>query len=273
MVKTYRPTSSGKRQKISLVYDTLTKGKKPEKGLLVWQKSDAGRSRGRVTVRHQGGGVKRMYRLIDFKRDKRGVPGRVAAIEYDPNRGPNIALLHYLDGEKRYILAPEGLLVGMEVLASGDAEIQVGNALPLSKIPLGVFIHNVELQPGRGGQVARGAGNFTEILAKEGNFAQIKMPSGEVRKVPLSCCATIGVLGNADLKNEVLGKAGVHRYLGVRPAVRGVAMNPRDHAHGGGEGRSGIGMKAPKSYTGKRFMGIKTRRRKHTNTFIISRRK
>ncbi|PIS21289.1 50S ribosomal protein L2 [candidate division WWE3 bacterium CG_4_10_14_0_2_um_filter_42_7] len=271
--RTFTPTSSGRRQKIALVRDNLTKGAKREKSLTVPYLSRAGRNNlGRVTVRHQGSGEKQMYRIIDFKRRKLDIPARVASIEYDPHRGPDIALLFYVDGEKRYIIAPIGLKVNDMVMSGPTSEIKVGNALPLASIPLGVPIHNVEIQPGRGGQLARSAGTSLTVSAKEDKYALVKLPSGEIRKILLTCYATIGVASNEDLKNVVLGKAGLHRRQGVRPAVRGVAMNPRDHPHGGGEGRSSVGLKAPKTPWGKRFRGIKTRRRNKTNVFIVARR-
>jgi large subunit ribosomal protein L2 len=246
---------------------------KPEKALLRPQKKSAGRNnQGRLTVRHRGGGHKRRYRLIDFRRDKRNVMARVAAIEYDPNRSARIALLHYADGEKRYILAPLGLKVGDEVCAGENVEIRPGNALPLQNIPLGTIVHNVELQPGRGGQLARSAGTYAQVMAKEGDYAQLRLPSGEVRRVRLTCMATIGQVGNTDHQNISLGKAGRKRWLGRRPEVRGSAMDPNSHPHGGGEGRSPIGMPGPKTPWGKPALGYRTRRNKLTDKYIVRRR-
>ena len=238
-------------------------------------KGNAGRNHdGRITTRHRGGGAKRMYRIIDFKRDKVGVPGKVASIEYDPNRSARIALIHYADGEKRYIAAPIGLSVGAKIEAGPKAEIRPGNALPLRHIPSGTLVHNLELTPGRGGQLVRSAGVAAQVLSREGEYVLIRLPSGEIRKVLLACQATIGQVGNADHKNIKLGKAGKSRYRGRRPEVRGVAMNPRDHPHGGGEGRSPIGMPGPKSPWGKPTLGYKTRRKKKTSSaFIVRRRK
>jgi large subunit ribosomal protein L2 len=245
----------------------------PERSLLEPLKKSAGRnSRGKITVRHRGGGHKRMYRVIDFRRDKIGVPGRVESIEYDPNRTARIALIAYADGEKRYILAPQDLKVGDTVMSGPDAEIRPGNALPLANIPLGTMVHNVELYPGRGGQLARSAGTAAQLLAKEGDYAQLRLPSGEVRRVHLRCMATVGQVGNIDHVNISLGKAGRKRWLGWRPTVRGSAMTPRDHPHGGGEGRSPIGMPGPKSPWGKPTLGYKTRRNKKTDKFIVRRR-
>lgn len=229
---------------------------------------------GKVTVRHQGGREKRFLREIDFKRDKRDILGKVVSLEYDPNRGADIALLVYVDGEKRYILAPVGLKLGDELMSSAKAEIKVGNALPLVKIPIGTIIHNLELRVGKGGQMVRGAGAGAALLAKEGDYGLVKLPSGEERKIHLNCWATIGQVGRADAKNIDLGKAGRKRHLGVRPTVRGTAQNPRSHPHGGGEGRSGIGMPSPKSPWGKKTLGKKTRKKtKYSNKFIIKRRK
>lgn len=244
-----------------------------EKSLVKILPKKSGRLRGTITVRHQGGRHKRYYRMIDFKRDKREMVGKVAAIEYDPNRTVRIALLHYPDGEKRYILAPQGLLVGNTVVASEQAEITVGNAVPLKRVPVGTVIHNVELVPGNGGQLIRSAGVGAAVLSKEGGFANVKLPSGEIRRIPDTAYATIGQLGNMDWQHQVIGKAGRKRHMGIRPAVRGVAMSPRDHPHGGGEGRSGIGMPSPKSPWGKKTLGKRTRpRRKYSDRFIISRR-
>jgi len=268
-IKTNKPTSPGRRfQSTSKFEDIDTK--KAEQSLLKPVKSTGGRnSMGRMTIRHRGGGHKRMYRVIDFKRDQDGIPARVAAVEYDPNRSANIALLHYVDGEKRYILAPNKLQMGDRIVSGTGAEIRVGNAIPLRDMPLGTIIHNIELNIGHGGQVARGAGSYAQLMAKEGKYAQIKLPSGEVRMVLLGCKATIGQVGNLDHEKISLGKAGRSRWLGKRPRVRGVAMNPVDHPHGGGEGRSPIGMPGPKSPWGKPTLGYKTRRNKSTSKYIL----
>jgi large subunit ribosomal protein L2 len=245
----------------------------PEKSLMTDLRKQGGRNhRGKVTVRHQGGGVKRAYRIIDFKRNKHGIPARVATIEYDPNRSARIALLHYVDGEKRYILAPQGLQVGDELMSGPQAEARVGNALPLANIPLGTQIHNIELRPGRGGQIVRSAGVSAQLLAKEGDYATLRLPSGEMRLILQTCIATMGQVGNVDYANIKLGKAGRKRHLGVRPTVRGIAMSPRDHPHGGGEGRSPIGMPGPRSPWGKPALGHKTRHNKRSNKFIVRRR-
>jgi len=245
----------------------------PEKSLLRPLKKNAGRNfRGKITVRHRGGGHKRRYRMIDFKRDKFGVPGRVATIEYDPNRSARIALIMYADGEKRYIIAPLGLRVGDMVMSGSDAEIQVGCALPIANIPVGTTIHNIELRIGKGGQLARAAGTSAQLLAKEGRYAHIRLPSGEVRLVNVQCMATIGQVGNTDHGNIKLSKAGRKRWLGFRPSVRGSAMDPASHPHGGGEGRSPIGMPGPKSPWGKPTLGKKTRRNKATDKWIVRRR-
>jgi large subunit ribosomal protein L2 len=245
----------------------------PERTLIIPRKKHSGRnSYGRVTVRHRGGGARRFIRLLDFKRDKRGVPARVATIEYDPNRTARIALLNYADGEKRYILAPVSLKVGDEVMAGSTAEIRIGNSLPLSSIPVGTNIHNVELYEGRGGQLVRSAGASAQLLAKEGDYAQVRMPSGEVRLIRQVCYATIGQVGNLDHGNIKLGKAGRKRHMGIRPTVRGTAMSPRDHPHGGGEGRTSVGMPGPKTPWGKPTLGYKTRTNKLSNKYIIRRR-
>jgi large subunit ribosomal protein L2 len=245
----------------------------PERSLLRPLREKAGRNnQGRVTVRHQGGGHKRMYRLIDFRRDKHGIPAKVTSIEYDPNRSARIALLTYADGEKRYIIAPVGLKVGQRLMSGPEAEVRVGNALPLRNIPLGTVVHNVELQPGRGGQMARSAGVGAQLLAKEGDYAQLRLPSGEVRRVQMVCLATIGQVGNADHANLNLGKAGRKRWLGIRPTVRGTAQDPNSHPHGGGEGRSPVGMPGPKTPWGKPAQGYKTRKNKRTEQFIVRRR-
>ena len=270
--KKYKPTSPGRRFMSVSSFDEVTPGKKPEKALLVSIGKNAGRNNsGKVTVRHQGGGHKKQYRLVDFKRDKVGVPGKVAAIEYDPNRSARIALVHYADGEKRYILAPVGLRAGDKVENGPEADIKPGNALPISSIPVGTTIHNLELKVGRGGQLVRSAGGAAQLLAKEGDYAQVRMPSGEVRLVPVVCTASIGQLGNLDHENENVGKAGKSRWRGKRPAVRGMTMNPFDHPHGGGEGRSGAGGN-PQTPWGKPALGYRTRRNKSTDKMIVRRR-
>ncbi|NUQ37234.1 MAG: 50S ribosomal protein L2 [Caldilineales bacterium] len=271
-IKVYKPTSPGRRGMTVSTFEEITRTT-PEKSLLRPLKKRAGRNhQGRLTVRHQGGGHKRRYRVIDFKRDKVDVPARVAAIEYDPNRSARIALLVYADGEKRYIIAPLGLQVGDALLSGPQAEIRPGNALPLLNIPLGTLVHNVELQPGRGGQLVRSAGAFAQLMAKEGAYAQLRLPSGEARRVLLECMATIGQVGNTDHQNISLGKAGRKRWLGRRPEVRGVAMDPNSHPHGGGEGRSPIGMPGPKTPWGQPALGYRTRRNKRTDQYIVRRR-
>jgi len=237
------------------------------------RKRDVGRSRGKISVRHKGGGEKRLYRVVDFKRDKRDIPAKVEAIEYDPNRSAKIALLLFPDGERHYILAPEEIKVGSAVLASEKASAKVGNALPLGKIPVGTEVHNVELIPGQGGKMIRAAGTAAVVLAKEKEFAHLKMPSGEIRKIRLNCWATVGRLTGVERKMRKLGKAGIKRHLGIRPTVRGVAQHPRAHPHGGGEGKSGIGMPSPKTPWGKPTLGKKTRKRFHTDKYIVARRK
>ncbi|MBT4511083.1 MAG: 50S ribosomal protein L2 [Chloroflexi bacterium] len=272
-IKIYKPTSPGRRNMTGLTFSEITKTK-PEKSLTVPVKKSGGRNnRGRITVRHRGGGVKRKYRIIDFKRDKVGIPGKVASIEYDPNRSANIALIHYVDGEKRYILAPVGLKPGDGVMSGEDAEIKVGNALPLKAMPTGTQIHNIELHPGRGGQMVRSAGNAGELMAKEGAYALIRLPSKEIRRVRTACMATIGQVGNVDHDSINLGKAGRKRLMGWRPTVRGSAMNPSDHPHGGGEGRAPIGMPGPKTPWGKPARGVKTRKNKRTDKMILRRKK
>jgi large subunit ribosomal protein L2 len=267
----YRPTSPGRRGMSVSTFDEITKTR-PEKSLTVRLKKHAGRNnQGKITTRHQGGGAKRAYRIIDFKRNKFGVPARVAAIEYDPNRSARIALLHYVDGEKRYILAPVGLKVGDRIASGPEADIRVGNALPLKNIPTGTTIHNIEMERGRGGQLARGAGVGAQLMAKEGNYALLRLPSGEQRNIHIMCMATIGQVGNVDHENQSIGKAGRARHMGRRPTVRGSAMNPSDHPHGGGEGRAPIGGK-PQTPWGKPAMGYKTRRNKRTDRFIVRRR-
>jgi len=271
-VKTYKPTSPGRRGMTGSTFEELT-GAEPERSLLRPLRKRAGRNAyGRITVRHRGGGHKRRYRLVDFKRDKVGISARVSSIEYDPNRSARIALLVYADGEKRYVIAPLGLQVGDAVMSGRDAEVRVGSALPLERIPLGTLVHNIELSAGRGGQMARSAGTSAQVLAKEGDYVTLRLPSSEMRLVRKECMATIGQVGNVDHGNIKLGKAGRKRWLGFRPTVRGSAMSPRDHPHGGGEGRSPIGMPSPKSPWGKKTLGKKTRRNKATAKYIVRRR-
>lgn len=272
-IKKYRPTSPGRRHMTGQTFDEITRTE-PEKSLIQPLSRRAGRNNyGRITVRHRGGGHARRYRVVDFKRDKLDVPARVDSIEYDPNRSARIALLVYADGEKRYILAPLGLQVGNSVVSSkGEADIRVGNTLSLSRIPLGTLVHNVELHPGRGGQMVRAAGAVAQLMAREGDYVTLRLPSGEIRMVRGECMATIGQVGNVDHANVKLGKAGRKRWKGWRPAVRGSAMSPRDHPHGGGEGRSPIGMPGPKSPWGWRTLGRKTRHNKDTDKYIVRRR-
>ena len=271
-LKQYRPTSPGRRGMSGASFEEITKSK-PEKSLLAPLKRKAGRSnQGKITVRHRGGGAKRRLRLIDFKRDKPGVPGRVAAIEYDPNRSARIALIHYADGEKRYILAPLELSVGDVIKSGEDAEVKPGNALPLRLIPTGTMIHNIEMEPGRGGQLVRSAGASAQLMAKEGEYALVRLPSAEVRRIRSHCLATIGQIGNVDHRSINLGKAGRKRWLGWRPTVRGSAMNPHDHPHGGGEGRAPIGLPGPKTPWGKPALGYRTRKPKASDKMIIKRR-
>lgn len=271
-IKVYRPTSAGRRGMSVSTFEEITKSK-PERSLLAPLRRKGGRNnQGVVTMRHQGGGHKRRYRIIDFKRDKIGVAGKITSVEYDPNRSARIALVVYSDGEKRYILAPSGIRVGDTIMSGPTADIRPGNALPIRSIPLGTTVHNVELYPGRGGQLARSAGNAAQVLAKEGTMAQLRLPSGEVRYVDMNCLATIGQVSNADHANVTLGKAGRKRWLGIRPSVRGIAMDPGAHPHGGGEGRSPIGMPGPKTPWGKPALGKKTRLNKRTNKFIVRRR-
>ncbi|MBA7604836.1 50S ribosomal protein L2 [subsurface metagenome] len=271
-LKVYRPTSPGRRGMSSSTFEEITKGK-PEKSLLLPLKKRGGRNnQGRITVRHRGGGVKRRLRIIDFKRDKAGVPGRVAAIEYDPNRSARIALIYYADGEKRYILAPTELGVGDTIMSGSDAEVKPGNALPLKLIPTGSPIHNIELERGRGGQLVRSAGVAAQLMVKEGEYALVRLPSGEMRRIRGDCLATIGQVGNVDHQNIKLGKAGRKRLLGRRPTVRGSAMSPRDHPHGGGEGRSPIGLPGPKTPWGKPALGYRTRKPKASDKMIVKRR-
>jgi large subunit ribosomal protein L2 len=271
-LKQYRPTSPGRRGMTGSSFEEITKTK-PEKSLLLPRKSKAGRSnQGKITVRHRGGGAKRRLRVVDFKRDKLGVPGRVAAIEYDPNRSARIALIHYADGEKRYMLAPNELKVGDSVKSGADAEVKPGNALPLKQIPAGTMIHNIEMEVGRGGQLVRSAGVAAQLMAKEGNYALVRLPSGEMRRITIDCLATIGQVGNIDHRSVNLGKAGRKRWMGWRPTVRGSAMSPRDHPHGGGEGRSPIGMPGPKTPWGKPALGYRTRKAKASDRMIVKRR-
>ncbi|NLX08544.1 MAG: 50S ribosomal protein L2 [Chloroflexi bacterium] len=271
-IKKYKPTSPGRRDMTGSSFEDITRAT-PERSLLRDLRKRGGRNNaGRITVRHRGGGHKRLYRVIDFRRDKRDIPGRIDSIEYDPNRSARIALVIYPDGEKRYIIAPLGLRVGDTIVSGDSADIRVGNTLPIRSIPVGSLIHNVELQPGRGGQLARAAGVSAQLLAKEGTYAQVRLPSGEVRRVHENCMATLGQVGNTDHGNVKLGKAGRKRWLGWRPTVRGTAMDPNSHPHGGGEGRSPIGMPGPKTPWGKPAMGKKTRRNKRTDQYIVRRR-
>jgi len=273
-IKKYKPTSPAKRQMTVSDFAEITTTE-PEKSLLAPLKKTGGRNvHGKITIRHRGGGMKRKYRIIDFKRNKDGIPAKVASIEYDPNRTANIALLHYADGEKRYIIAPHGLKVGEIVESGPNADIKVGNALALRNIPVGTVIHNIEIKPGKGGQIARSAGNSAQLMAKEGKYALVRLPSGEIRKFLVECKATIGTVGNVEHENINLGKAGKSRKLGFRPTVRGSAMNPNDHPHGGGEGRAPIGMPSPVTPWGKPTLGYKTRdKNKESNKYIVSRRK
>ncbi|MBF8281174.1 MAG: rplB [Anaerolineales bacterium] len=271
-VKIYKPTSPGRRGMTSPTFEEITKTE-PERSLIVALRKSGGRdAQGKISVRHRGGGARRHLRLIDFKRNKLDIPAKVAAIEYDPNRSARIALLHYTDGEKRYIIAPLDLRVGDTVVAGKNVDVRPGNAMPIANIPVGTMIHNIELQPGKGGQLARSAGTGVQLLGKEGDFAQLRLPSGEVRLVRQTCMATIGVVGNLDHSNVKLGKAGRKRHLGIRPTVRGTAMSPRDHPHGGGEGRQPIGKPGPRSPWGKPTRGYKTRNNKKTDALIIKRR-
>ena len=271
-IRVYKPTSPARRFMSVLTFEEITK-KEPERSLVTDLRHKAGRNHhGKITVRHQGGGARRKYRIIDFKRNKDGIPATVKAIEYDPNRTCFIALLYYADGEKRYILAPLGLKVGDTVISGPDADIKPGNCLPIENIPLGTLIHNVEIKVGRGGQMVRSAGTAAQLMAKEGAYAQVRLPSGEVRKVAMNARATVGQVGNTDHSNVRVGKAGRSRHMGIRPAVRGVVMNPCDHPHGGGEGKSPVGMPAPMSPWGKKTQGVKTRKhRKYSDKLIISR--
>lgn len=272
-IKKYNPVTPGLRGMTVSTFEEIT-ASKPEKSLTVTLKKHSGRnSRGKITVRHRGGGTRSKYRIIDFKRTKDGIPGTVKTIEYDPNRSANIALIVYADGEKRYILAPEGLKVGNVIFSGSEADIQIGNALPIANIPVGTVIHNIELKPGKGGQMARSAGNGAQLMAKEGKYAQVRLPSGEVRKVLMNCRATIGEVGNEDHANIQIGKAGRKRHMGIRPTVRGSVMNPNDHPHGGGEGRTPIGRKSPVTPWGKPTLGYKTRKKnKSSNQYIVKKR-
>jgi large subunit ribosomal protein L2 len=271
-IKSYKPTSPGRRGMTVSTFEEVTQTT-PEKSLLKPLTKSGGRNfRGKITVRRRGGGHKRRYRVVDFRRDKFGVPARVVSIEYDPNRSARIALLVYADGEKRYIVAPMGLMVGDVVSSGPDAEIRTGNAMPIHRIPLGTLIHNIELQPGRGGQLVRSAGTSAQLMAKEGPYAQVRLPSGEVRMISQNCLATIGQVGNVDHSNVSLGKAGRSRWLGRRPSVRGSAMDPASHPHGGGEGRAPIGMSGPKTPWGKPTLGYRTRRSKLSDKYIVRRR-
>ncbi len=271
-IRLYKPTSPARRFMSVLTFDEITK-KVPEKSLVEYLKKNAGRNKqGKITVRHQGGGNKIKYRIIDFKRSKPDIPAKVAAIEYDPNRSAFIALLNYADGEKRYILAPQGLSVGDTVLSGESADIKPGNALPLANIPVGTLIHNIEIKPGYGGKLVRSAGMSAQLMAKEGAYAQVRLPSGEVRRLPMNAKATIGTVGNSDHENVRVGKAGRKRHMGIRPTVRGVVMNPVDHPHGGGEGKSPVGMPAPVTPWGKVALGLKTRKhKKYSNKMIVKR--
>ena len=272
-IKTYRPYTPSRRQMTGSDFSEITKTT-PEKSLLAPKSRQAGRNnQGKITVRHRGGGAKKKYRIVDFKRRKDGISANVIGIEYDPNRTANIALICYEDGEKAYILAPEGLKVGMKVMNGPEAEVRVGNCLPLSESPVGTQIHNIELYPGRGGQMVRSAGNSAQLMAKEGKYATLRLPSGEMRMVPLVCRASVGVVGNSDHNLINLGKAGRKRHMGIRPTVRGSVMNPNDHPHGGGEGKTGIGRPGPCTPWGKPALGLKTRKRnKSSNKLIVRRR-
>ena len=269
-IKTYKPYTASRRNMTGSAFTEITKSE-PEKSLVVRVKNTAGRnSYGKITVRHHGGGHKKLYRIIDFKRNKDGIPAKVTGIEYDPNRSANIALLTYADGEKRYILAPEGLTDGDTVISGENVEIKVGNCLPLRNIPTGSNVHNIEMKPGKGGQMARAAGNAAQLMAKEGKFATLRLPSGEMRMVPIDCRATIGTVGNGDHELIKIGKAGRKRHMGIRPTVRGSVMNPNDHPHGGGEGKAPVGRPSPMTPWGKPALGLKTRKKKkHSNKYIV----
>lgn len=271
-IKNYKPTTPGRRKMSTLLNTEITKST-PEKSLVVPLKKNGGRNnQGKITTRHQGGGEKRKYRIIDFKRNKSNIPGTVASIEYDPNRTANIALINYLDGEKRYIIAPKGLTVGTVIESGENADIKVGNALPIMNIPVGTMIHNIELRPGKGAELARSAGTSAQILGREDKYVMIRLSSGEQRKVLGTCMATVGVVGNEDSSLVKIGTAGRKRHMGVRPTVRGSVMNPNDHPHGGGEGRAPVGRKAPMTPWGKPALGLKTRKKKQSDKFIVRRR-
>jgi len=272
-IKKYNPTTPGLRGMTVSTFEEITTDT-PEKSLTVTLKKNAGRNvRGKITVRHRGGGYRPKYRIIDFKRNKDGIPGKVATIEYDPNRSANIALIVYADGEKRYIIAPNKLIVGDMIVSGADADIKVGNALPVKNIPVGTVIHNIEMKPGKGGQMVRSAGNGAQLMAKEGDYASVRLPSGEVRRIRIECRATIGEVGNLDHENIKIGKAGRKRHMGIRPTVRGSVMNPNDHPHGGGEGKTGIGRVSPVTPWGKPALGYKTRKKnKPSNQYIVKRR-
>ena len=271
-IKTYNPYTPSRRNMTGSDFSEITKST-PEKSLLSSLKKNAGRNnQGKITVRHHGGGSRRKYRIIDFKRNKDGIPAKVLGIEYDHNRTANIALICYADGEKAYILAPEGLKEGMKIMNGADAEVRIGNCLPLSEIPVGAQVHNIELYPGKGGQLVRSAGNSAQLMAKEGKYATLRLPSGEMRMVPIICRASIGVIGNGDHNLINYGKAGRVRHMGIRPTVRGSVMNPNDHPHGGGEGKTSIGRPGPCTPWGKPALGLKTRKRKHSDKLIVRRR-
>ena len=271
-IRNYKATTPGRRKMSTLVNTEITTST-PEKSLLVSMSKNGGRNNsGKITVRHHGGGEKRKYRIIDFKRSKRDVPGKIATIEYDPNRSANIALVNYVDGEKRYIIAPKGIEVGMQIVAGENADIKVGNALPIANIPVGTVIHNIELRPGKGGELARSAGASAQILGRENEYVMIRLSSGEQRKVLGTCYATVGEVGNEDYGLVKLGKAGRSRHMGIKPTVRGSVMNPNDHPHGGGEGRAPVGRKSPMTPWGKPALGVKTRKKKASDKFIVRRR-
>ena len=272
-IKTYNPYTPSRRNMTGSDFAEITK-KTPEKSLVVAKKKTAGRNnQGKITVRHHGGGEKQKYRIVDFRRNKDGIPAKVIGIEYDPNRTANIALICYADGEKAYILAPDGLKDGMKIMNGPDAEVRIGNCLPLEKIPVGTMVHNIELYPGKGGQMVRSAGNGAQLMAKEGKYATLRLPSGEMRMVPIICRATVGIVGNVDHNLVKIGKAGRTRHMGVRPTVRGSVMNPNDHPHGGGEGRAPIGRPGPCTPWGKPAMGLKTRKKKKSSNKLIVRRR
>ena len=272
-IKTYNPYTPSRRHMTGSDFSEITKNF-PEKSLLVSLKKNSGRNnQGKITVRHRGGGSRRKYRIVDFKRRKDGIPAKVIGVEYDPNRTANIALICYADGEKSYILAPQGLKTGMKIMSGTDAEVRIGNCLPLELIPVGTMVHNVELYPGKGGQLVRSAGNAAQLMAKEGKYATLRLPSGEMRMVPIVCRATIGQLGNIDHELVKIGKAGRKRHMGIRPTVRGSVMNPNDHPHGGGEGKCGIGRPGPCTPWGKPALGLKTRNKKKASNKLIIRRR